>query len=202
MITYAIVFDKMNKEQQMDLIHELITNNIHEETIDDDLREMLIDSGVVQFNGKQIISYWDLYSDEYHIKSSNGFERSSPIEKEGNIKEFNKKHKSVLSSNRPLLFGYIEIFFKKNNSMFKMANKESLNNNKRNSIIGTVCEQTSQITNSKMNVYLSDIDLNVKGKPKKVDLCTLYEYGLRSKRTNFLRPRFFIQYKKLLKIDL
>ena len=78
-----------------------------------------------------------------------------------------------------------------------MAQKESLKNNKRNTIIGTVCEQSSHINNNMMKEYLKDLKVDVDTPAKKLDLCLLYEYVLRRKKETFLRPRYFEQYKEL-----
>ena len=78
-----------------------------------------------------------------------------------------------------------------------MAQKESLKNNKRNTIIGTVCEQSSHINNNMMKEYLKDLKVDVDTPAKKLDLCLLYEYALRRKKETFLRPIYFEQYKEL-----
>ena len=192
---YAMVFDNMNRTDQMSVIYDVLNKS----NLSENMRSMLNDSGIVTFENELIVSYIDIYNDELFKRNGDKFIKASPIEKEQNRKAFRDKHLVPFLSSKRALYGYIEINQKKKMSVFKMANRESLKNNKRKSIIGTVCHQTSQISNSLMKTYLEYVDLKIKGKPTKSELCLLYEYGLRLQNLNFLRPRHFNEYKHFSK---
>ena len=194
-VLFAMVFDNMNKTNQLTTILELIKL----EKIPEQIKEMLERSGLCVFEKDSLVSYWDIYGDQLYVKKTTIFEKASPIEKENNVSKFNLEIKNIISSNNMIL-GYIDISKKTNTSVFKMANKDSLKNNKRKSVIGTICKQTSQISNSIMKDYLSDLGVKLKITPKKSLLCIIYEYSVRiNKSDSFLRPRYFQQYNMLIK---
>jgi hypothetical protein len=183
----GMIFDKKGQKEQR--------NYILSDTAD---KTMLKESGLVEYDADEnIISYWDLYDHELFQRNKDGeFVKASPIEKNQNNEAFFKKHKALFEKDNFVL-GHIETSKKKNKGVFKMAQKESLKNNKRNTIIGTVCEQSSHINNTMMKAYLKDLKVEVDAPSKKLDLCLLYEYALRRKKDTFLRPRYFDQYKEL-----
>lgn len=186
-IIEAMIFDKKGQNEQIKYIRS--------ENAD---TTMLKDSGLVQYStDNTLLSYWDLYDNELFTRNKEGeYVKASPIEKTQNIESFVKKNKALFEKDN-FVMGHIETSKKKNKGVFKMAQKESLKNNKRNTIIGTVCEQSSHINNSMMKEYLKDLKVDVDTPAKKLDLCLLYEYVLRRKKETFLRPRYFEQYKEL-----
>lgn len=186
-IIEGMIFDKKRQSEQ--------TKYIFSENAD---TTMLKDSGLVQYaTDNTILSYWDLYDNELFTRNKEGdYAKASPIEKTQNTESFVKKNKTLFEKDN-FVMGHIETSKKKNKGVFKMAQKESLKNNKRNTIIGTVCEQSSHINNNMMKDYLKDLKVEVDAPAKKLDLCLLYEYVLRRKKDTFLRPRYFEQYKEL-----
>ena len=192
-IIYSIAFDMLNKTDQLTIIESLLNDS----NIDGNLRHMLEDSGVVTIDNGEISAYINIYDDEMYTRVGRSFIKASEAQMENNRAEFvDVKVKPFINSK---LYGFIEINKKKKNSVFKMADKDSLENNQRKTIIGTICYQTSHITNRKMRKYLGDVDLKIKGNPTKPELCLLYEYGLRKQKSHFLRPRHFKEYKDLQK---
>ena len=182
-----MIFDKKGQSEQLKYI---LSENAD--------TTMLKDSGLVQYStDNTMLSYWDLYDNELFTRNKEGeYAKASPIEKTQNTESFVKKNKALFEKDN-FVMGHIETSKKKNKGIFKMAQKESLKNNKRNTIIGTVCEQSSHINNNMMKEYLKDLKVDVDTPAKKLDLCLLYEYVLRRKKETFLRPRYFEQYKEL-----
>ena len=199
-VVMGMVFDKLSNEDQFGFIRSLVSNK----EMTKDVSSMLEDSGLVQFDEQQnIVSFLDVYSDQLYVyvKTNSDeptFEKASPIQQTRNDEKFLAQHASIIGENRDVL-GFVETSKKKNKGVFKMANKESLKNNARKSIIGTVCEQTSQLNNKMMLKYILDIGINVNGSPKKQQLCWIYEYGLRVHKDTggplFFRPRLFHAFK-------
>ena len=186
-IIEAMIFDKKGQSEQLKYI---LSENAD--------TAMLKDSGLVQYStDNTMLSYWDLYDNELFTRNKEGeYVKASPIEKTQNTESFVKRNKALFEKDN-FVMGHIETSKKKNKGIFKMAQKESLKNNKRNTIIGTVCEQSSHINNNMMKEYLKDLKVDVDTPAKKLDLCLLYEYALRRKKETFLRPRYFEQYKEL-----
>lgn len=203
-VVMGMVFDKLSSEEQLGFIRSIISET--ETNKNKNEFTMLEDSGLIRVSDdREIVSYLDVYTDQLYVKNKSKkptFEKASPIQKTEDDEKFEAKHTDQFKKDNFVL-GFVEISKKKNKGIFKMANKDSLKNNKRNSIIGTACEQTSQLNNKIMIKYITEIGIAVKGSPKKQQLCWIYEYGLRVYRGKegkvFFRPRLFHSFKGLKK---
>lgn len=194
-IVYGMVFDKIEKKQHLEFLNELSMFN----TVNPIVKNMLIDSGLVEFENDYIKSYIDIYSNNMYIRETqkSKFVKASPIQKEANITRFTNSIKPLPN----VLLGYVELTGKKDMASFKII-KHATKQTTSSKIMGTVCSQTSQITNDMMKDYIhrTGVDKsNILGKPKKSDLCVIYEYILRQQKSQFLRPRHFQIYKELNK---
>jgi superfamily II DNA or RNA helicase len=205
-ILWSIIVDSFDKNE-LDSFIRYVNRKIG--ITDENLILSLRESNAFVLNGSQsqktINVFYDPFEEKFKIvdnltktikavsRIDNAYYKSNMVK---TITPIVNDHKQ---SNRPL-FGFIEINSKKGTSNFKIANKETLLKKSRNTIIGSVCSQSSEFNKEIMKKYINDtlVMINVDPKTvsiqsmKKNDRCVFYEYLLRTHKLHFMRPMHYI----------
>ena len=188
-IVYDMVVDDLTNQEQLTLIKSFTSTNSH-------LIESMRSSGIYYFDDAQkLVKFFDVVDDVIMLIQPGGTNKQqSGMETQKNINDFKVENESNLR--KLTVKGYVEMGSKSSSSRFKIVNDKS---NKPKHVQGSICDQ-SQYKKETIVDFIkgANSEFKLPKKYSKNDLCTYYQYYLRS-TGNLLRPRLWKVYKAMIK---
>ena len=213
-IVWSMVLDKLDQKSLRSLVRYI--GDTKDNKIDDaKLLESMKKSMMYYFEDDKLSKYYDPYKKKYMKFKDNDIIEVKKIDNNDFKKNLNKELDEYLDniskSNKPIL-GHVEARVKQNNAVLRIAFLDDNKDNKE--LQGLICSKSAQFDLKLMTEYIKKIDEDRLVRPEllkmyesnenkkkskqlnKMDRCNTYEYLLRKKQVDFLRPMYVVRIKE------